>query len=1215
MLNRRTRSLAVLACTAVIVGMIGMVATPAPAAGRTLRIGGYTFFNDETGCPTGGVGVGTFAGFTRAQCARVEFIVDGGGTTLANGQAPALTPAPGFQVTFKDETGATVGTTTAALDAGDTYFFEADFATFTNPQPGTISFTLTSTTDDILVGQPAFQMTFNALGTRTLLANPYYAVAAGGLPAADLRVHGVTWEKFNKASIVASDPTDSAPNPDLKPADVTITLTRKDGSTIQKTDTADTTGNFEATFTAAEVGDVSATAATNYETPIKISTLGTYTDPATGAWRTASVDTEATAHAVYRSTPTGPQVRASFVSERGWVAPGEQYVHAVEYRSAVPATGVVITDVLPADSVFISSIPAPTSRSGNTLTWNIGTLASSEINDLTSPRPKYPNKILVTARAKTGAENPRVMFQDLSDSATLTYTGGSVSSTSHGPQVRSGEGNRLGDRPFPIVLVDYSDFKHSPAANGWSFHYRINEPANPASMYTHYQNMSYGQLFPAGEVTSFSAPANATYSAGGPYKWSNPYLKGTTCTGTTQVPPQPAEGTTPAPLTTTFTPIGPRVTDGWYQLPGQRSYYGQDGKGTAIAPVGDLDGGCGPTSKIAYDAASAADPDLDYNDYDSDRNCLVDFFEVAFQGRGGNGDSQTHGYDNVWPHSGNMVDSYSDANGQLGYVSNDQCRDRLERPLWWTDEFRTTQTTVNKGDALRVYSRVGPYNVNPENGTTSVFAHEYGHSLGLPDYYSGDRTTIDYWDLMATDGFQYMSAHTRAELGWVVPKRARTGTFSLKESKADTNRIDAIGTDGVPYSVTGDKVGNGDAYYVELPHRVLFNTVPDGKWAYWSTAGNGYGCPGRYLELRLNTTLQAPAGSTLKMTFKSWYEVEWDFDYGFVMVSTDGGKTFTALESENGTTTPKQFNPQNNVCQSTYGNGITGTSAQKDFPENIVDRTDGVLAEPAFIDDSFDVSACAGKPCIIRFAYSTDTGVANRGWVIDKLRIAEPSAASGVYFEDSFETERLGSYVNNKWIRFKAGPSPFDHGYYIELRDRISNDFDSAGQGERHPIDWIPGVSVWYTDRAHGDGNNGTDDPPAQITIDARKQASQQNPRLNDAAFWNLPGIDAFQDRDWTDNYLDADGNPLRLRFSCFSMRVNSISGGASSLTFGVSPTRCVRVLGIAQGKPKPPRVKPLPATGLGANDWLTLGVSLMAAALVFRRTLIAVGPDWLRPR
>ena len=32
--------------------------------------------------------------------------------------------------------------------------------------------------------------------------------------------------------------------------------------------------------------------------------------------------------------------------------------------------------------------------------------------------------------------------------------------------------------------------------------------------------------------------------------------------------------------------------------------------------------------------------------------------------------------------------------------------------------------------------RVGDYTIQPENGGLSVFAHEYGHDLGLPHHYA-----------------------------------------------------------------------------------------------------------------------------------------------------------------------------------------------------------------------------------------------------------------------------------------------------------------------------------------------------------------------------------------------------------------------------------------------------------------------------------------------
>ena len=47
---------------------------------------------------------------------------------------------------------------------------------------------------------------------------------------------------------------------------------------------------------------------------------------------------------------------------------------------------------------------------------------------------------------------------------------------------------------------------------------------------------------------------------------------------------------------------------------------------------------------------------------------------------------------------------------------------------------------------------VGDYTIQPENGGLSVFAHEYGHDLGLPDHYdtaAAATTPSSWWTLMA----------------------------------------------------------------------------------------------------------------------------------------------------------------------------------------------------------------------------------------------------------------------------------------------------------------------------------------------------------------------------------------------------------------------------------------------------------------------------------
>ena len=71
--------------------------------------------------------------------------------------------------------------------------------------------------------------------------------------------------------------------------------------------------------------------------------------------------------------------------------------------------------------------------------------------------------------------------------------------------------------------------------------------------------------------------------------------------------------------------------------------------------------------------------------------------------------------------------------------------------------------------------------MQPEDSGVGVFAHEYGHDLGLPDLYdtSGDADSdVDFWDLMSIGShcgpiFQSMPTHMgiwdKWVLGWADP--------------------------------------------------------------------------------------------------------------------------------------------------------------------------------------------------------------------------------------------------------------------------------------------------------------------------------------------------------------------------------------------------------------------------------------------------------------
>jgi len=85
---------------------------------------------------------------------------------------------------------------------------------------------------------------------------------------------------------------------------------------------------------------------------------------------------------------------------------------------------------------------------------------------------------------------------------------------------------------------------------------------------------------------------------------------------------------------------------------------------------------------------------------------------------------------------------------------------------------------------------VSDYNFNIENhmdvSGVSVLAHEFGHSLGAPDYYrySYDATPVWYWDLMGqnTNPPQSMSAYTKWHyMRWVdaIPTALTDGYYTL----------------------------------------------------------------------------------------------------------------------------------------------------------------------------------------------------------------------------------------------------------------------------------------------------------------------------------------------------------------------------------------------------------------------------------------------------
>ncbi len=837
------------------------------------------------------------------------------------------------------------------------------------------------------------------------------------------------------------------------------------------------------------------------------------------------------------------KVSATFNSAFGWVKPGETYPFFVSYEAGpTGATSATVRVTLPSAAVFVGSTPAPSSGNGSStspLTYNLGALA-----------PNANGRILLRARALGLDEDPEIIWKDISALAKLTCTVGGiaqpeVSAKTRGPKVTTLQTARYGERPFPVVMVQYQDIKHCTGSGqpyeectgnhtAEALDAAVNSKTTGKSLWQLYNDMSFGQLSPAGSVRPAVGSTNQLFDPTYNHKFST-ISPGGLCTGTTLAP---AKGT---PL------YANRIENGWYLLPGTQGYYGADKTGHALlgALTGQgllfgVDDACGPTGKIVYDAASLADPDLDYNEFDTDKDGVVDFFNLMFAGDGGNGNTSTTGVNNVWPHKSDLRYYFSDANGESGYVSNDQLRNHEGALMFWTDSTRRTMTTTNTG--IPVFVRVGPYNVNPESAVErmSVIAHEYGHSLGLPDFYStGSRATMGTWELMASDHAQFMTVFSRQDLGWIVPVEAEDGIYTLRESKKDTGTIQWKRPDGTPYTLTGPGIHNADALRIQLPKVMLIEDVPSGVRAWHSGQGDDFGCPGHTLDIFLPDLVQHASASAVTLKFKSLYEIEWDWDYAFVLASTDGGRTWTSLPSKKGTTL-SNFNPNNAACYMQYQNGITGVSGESNTLTN-TNRVLGAYPEAQWIDDEFDLTAFKGQSLLLRFAYFTDPAVAKRGWFIDDLSITADTA--NVYnsdFEAGDENTRL---FPNGWSRVSSADGvERDHAYYVEVRDRVSWDKDGKGQSERGDPTWAPGVAVLYTDENHGYGNTGASDQPAQTIVDSQPQPGNTTPNLDDAAFTQTPSDEEFNGCTHIDNYATATSDTWKLPDGV-NLTVSSLNG------------------------------------------------------------------------
>ncbi|MYX22032.1 immune inhibitor A domain-containing protein, partial [Streptomyces sp. SID8380] len=319
------------------------------------------------------------------------------------------------------------------------------------------------------------------------------------------------------------------------------------------------------------------------------------------------------------------------------------------------------------------------------------------------------------------------------------------------------------------------------------------------------------------------------------------------------------------------------------------------------------------------------DGDGDFNEPDG----YIDHFQIVHAGEDESAGGGVQGTDAIWAH---RWYAYGTDQGRTGPAENKAGGTQIGDTGIW----------------------VGDYTMQPENGGLGVFAHEYGHDLGLPDLYDTTNTgdnSVAYWSLMSSGSWLGrgknaigdlpgdMNAWDKLQLGWL-----NYGTANA--AKSSTTKL------GVAEYNTKDKQG----LVVNLPDKEVTTTIvkpASGATQWWSGSGDN-------LNNTLTRSVDLTGKSAASLDLKGWWDIEAEYDFLYAEASTDGGANWEPLD---------------------------GTANGKALPRDGSDKPALTGPSGAYQDLSYPLDAYAGKKIDIRFRYLTDGGLAMKGFTADDIKV------------------------------------------------------------------------------------------------------------------------------------------------------------------------------------------------------------------------------------
>ena len=350
---------------------------------------------------------------------------------------------------------------------------------------------------------------------------------------------------------------------------------------------------------------------------------------------------------------------------------------------------------------------------------------------------------------------------------------------------------------------------------------------------------------------------------------------------------------------------------------------------------------------------------------------------------------------------------------------------------------------------------IGDYTIEPENGGVGVFAHEFAHDLGLPDLYStsGGENGTGFWTLMSSGSWLsadntdigtkpgHMGGWEKFMLGWLnyeVAYAGQTSAHKLGPSMTNTKQAQGV--------------------FVVLPKKAVTTQIADpyaGSYFFYSGSGNN-------MDNYMYKSYNLPAGSTFAA--KVNYDIEVDWDYAYLVVSTDGGASWTSVNTNLSTTDDP--NGQN------FGYGIMGHSA-------------------GWVDLTADLSAFTGD-VLVGFRYWTDGYVAPTGFMADEISVnggtPEGAESDTGWVLDGFRITggQETGYFNNYYL----AEYRVYRGYDKVLNNAYNFGFTNTQGNRVEHFPYQDGLLVSYWDTSYAD-NRITEHPGGGLIlpIDAHPDA------------------------------------------------------------------------------------------------------------------------------